>query len=68
MDPRDIGGEKRAGKVGASINGAAMRRGRERIASAVAGGSNKVWESGCGAMFIPKDPYPNERTDLGSFG
>jgi hypothetical protein len=29
---------------------------------------NKVWESGCGAMFTPKGPYPTERTDIGSFG
>ena len=29
---------------------------------------NKVGESGCGAMFTPKGPYPTERTDIGSFG
>jgi hypothetical protein len=30
--------------------------------------SHKVLESGCGAMFTPKGPYPTERTDIGSFG
>ena len=34
-----------------------------QIASTENKAKDKVWESGCGAMFTPKGPYPNDERE-----